>query len=185
MAGRTRRSLLILSLDKSGWWTTLWSKSCYYNQFLIYSHLTVSTKSHAGFTYPVRCAHNPPPCHFISWIFLISGFLFLGFSWFWVVRFMILGSFRVPGAHFGNRGPILKISLFFVILRTLPARKNLSFWAQNAHQNPVFVALFFKVFLSAHFSWFFAFWGARRCHFEFISTSFWEPWAPEKSAESV
>ena len=31
-------------------------------------------------------------------------FLRLGFSWFWVVRFMILTDFRGPGAHFGDLG---------------------------------------------------------------------------------
>ena len=46
------------------------------------------------YIYPVRCARFPPPCR----LFL------LGFSWFWVVKFMILSYFRGPGAHFWGPG---------------------------------------------------------------------------------
>ena len=71
--------------------------------------------------YPVRCAHNPPPCHFLAFFsaqqscfqhFLEdvvsrsvenksakSKQFAVGFSRFWEVRSTISGHFGGPGAH--------------------------------------------------------------------------------------
>jgi len=55
------------------------------HRFVTHFHFscTYTYKPHISI-YPVRCAHNPPPCHFSSWIFLIPGSFFPRF-------FLILG----------------------------------------------------------------------------------------------
>ena len=52
------------------------------------------------YNYPVRCAHNPPPCRiFISW-----NVFFLGCSWFWVTRFSWFWAILHPWREQSNTG---------------------------------------------------------------------------------
>ena len=101
---------------------------------------------------------------------------------------MILSDFRDPGTHFGGLGAHFEdISRIFVISKTLPVRKGRSLLRSKCDHEPILcsVICFFDVFSSVHFSVFVVMWGARRLHFGSISTPFSEPWAHEKTAESL
>ena len=131
------------------------------------------------YIYPVRCAHNPPPCRFfISWFFSSRIFLILGYQ-----ILMILSDFGSPGALF------LMIFEYFGCLGTLPGGLGhilsprlgfLWFWRPLRHEKLVLFEVMFDtfciysfcVFLSVWFSGFFVSLGAQRLHFGKLFGSF-------------
>ena len=103
------------------------------------------------YSYPVRCAHNPPPCHFSS--VLQSHFLDFGTSE--ALLFVILEA-RKPTLE--ARVPILMISGIVQILGEFWTRKGQPFWRSNRTHNSLFAVLFFLCFFSARFFCFLCFW---------------------------
>ena len=99
---------------------------------------------------------------------------------------MILRYFRGPGAHFGDLGAHFEdISDFNDFGDASGAKGYLHFQVKIRPGTNFFQSCVFSVFSSAPFSDFFVIWGAPRLNFGSVSTPFWEPWAFEKTAETV
>ena len=94
--------------------------------------------------YPVRCAHNPPPClpffyDFLDYFF--SGVLDSGWSdsWFFVIL-------EALGLILEAWGPIFKISWIFMILETFPTRKTSPLLRSLFDQEPPFSSVVSRCF---------------------------------------
>ena len=99
---------------------------------------------------------------------------------------MNLGSFRGPGAHFGDLGAHFEDISDFNDFRDAPGAKNPPpFEVKIRTGTNFFQSCVLCVFWSAPVSDFFVIWGAPRLHFDSVSTPFWEPWAFEKTVKTV
>ena len=136
-------------------------------------HLLFLSLSIYVLSYPVRCAHNPPPCriffsHFLKSFFLgFSWFRVTRFSWFWVILEARGSFFHDFWLFWETWGPIWKVSWIFVILETFRPRKGTSFLRSKCDQEPTFCSVVFQCFFECQFFLIF-------CNLGCPGTPFWE-----------